>query len=199
MKMHTKSVMVIAGTLVIGIILGALISGAIMRDHLKRFPRGPFPDRFVNTLERVIRPDDANRDTVRVVLDRYSERFDEIFRSQEEVVQPLIESLRVELDPILTTEQKDRLERHHQRMEKMFHRAGKRKGSRRFGHDFLTDSAGRPPWVGRGGLPDSLRQMLRDGREIPDSLLPPWFDRERMPDSLRRRMFERRHPIDSGS
>ena len=93
--------------LIIGIILGALINGAIMMHRYKQFQSFLEPGGFERFMERVVRPDESQREKMREIIDKYSDQLDET-RIRAEA---LIDSMTTELDLILTPEQKSRLEK----------------------------------------------------------------------------------------
>jgi hypothetical protein len=111
MKMETKTVLIVLGTLILGMIIGALISGAFARHRIRRFMSMGEPGRLEAHVERIIDPDESKREAVREILRKHSERFLEIHSQFEGEMLALRDSLRKDLDPILTDEQKERLER----------------------------------------------------------------------------------------
>lgn len=108
MNIKVKTVSILVFTLVIGMVLGALIHGAVMRN---RFKQTAFRMRtqwgFVERMERVIQPDDSQREEMRKILRKHFQKMNQ-FQAEMSVI---MDSLRIELEPILTKEQKERLER----------------------------------------------------------------------------------------
>jgi hypothetical protein len=111
MKIGTKTILFILITLIIGMIMGALITGAFARHRVGRFMSMREPGRMVAHLERMIGPDESQREAVQEVLRKHSDRFLEIHAQFEGEMLALRDSLRKDLDPFLTDEQKARLER----------------------------------------------------------------------------------------
>jgi hypothetical protein len=111
MRMGTKSILMILMTLIIGMVIGFLISGVIARHRMQRFITMREPGRMVGFIERMIGPDESQREAVRAVLQKHSERFWKIHSRFESEMLALRDSLKKDLDPILTEEQKKRLER----------------------------------------------------------------------------------------
>ncbi len=106
MKNQYKSVLVLVVTLFIGMILGALIHGTIMQKRIKDTAfrmRAPFG--LLHILEDVVDLDDSQQEAVREILKKHQERMS---RSRREV-RAMMDSLRKELEPILTQEQLERL------------------------------------------------------------------------------------------
>ncbi len=111
MKMGTKTVLVILITLIIGMVIGALITGAFTRHRIGRFMSMREPGRLGAHVERIIDPDESQREAVRAILQRHSEQFLKLHSRFEGEMLALRDSLKKDLDPILTEEQKARLER----------------------------------------------------------------------------------------
>ena len=108
MNIHVKTSLILIVTLLIGMILGALLGGALLRSRVKdRAARIRTPHGFANRMERIIQPDESQREAVREILLRHADRFSQ-FHDQ---FAALADSLKKDLDPILTEEQKLRLER----------------------------------------------------------------------------------------
>ena len=111
MSIRTKTTMIILSTLVIGMILGALITGAVIHRRVMFYSDLTMADRFVHVFERLIGPEESNRDTVHAILRDHSRRFSEINRTHHLLLAEIVDSLMVELDPVLTESQKGRLEK----------------------------------------------------------------------------------------
>jgi hypothetical protein len=111
MKTGTKTILVILITLIIGMIIGALVTGAFARYRVRRFMSMREPGHLVTRIERIIGPDESQREAVREILRKHSEQFLEIHAQFEGEMLALRDSLKKDLDPLLTDEQKARLER----------------------------------------------------------------------------------------
>lgn len=130
MKTEIKTAVVILVTLLIGILIGSLLTGALARYRVSRFVSMREPGRMVAHLERMIEPDASQREAVREILAKHAERFAEIGSQFHAEMSALRDSLKKDLDPILTEEQKARLEREPRPPR------GKRRGGRRPGPPF---------------------------------------------------------------
>ncbi len=123
---RTKSVLLIVATLVIGMVLGSLVTGAIANRRLDNLAeaRGRISAFFLDAVEPESEEQAA---AIREVLDAAAPRFKEIFESTRGEMMRLSDSVMAELDPILTDEQKKRLqERMHFRLRRPpFGRDGK--------------------------------------------------------------------------
>ena len=111
MKTGTKTILIILITLIIGMIIGALVTGAFARHRVRRFMSMREPGHLSARIERIIGPDESQREAVREILRKHSEQFLEIHSEFEGEMLALRDSLKKDLEPILTDEQKARLER----------------------------------------------------------------------------------------
>lgn len=111
MRARTKSLLILSATLLIGIVLGGVISGAIVNRRLQHLTELRRPGGFAFFLEHAIQPEDeAQAEAIHNVLERMGPRFHEILERSHTEMEALRDSVRAELDPILTEEQKKRLE-----------------------------------------------------------------------------------------
>lgn len=110
MNIQVKSSLIIIFTLTIGLFLGVLIDRTIMRGQFeKRVGKMRSPEGFIHMMERIIEPDESQREDIRKILDKYSNRFHEIASNSHTKMAAVMDSLRIELEPVLTGEQKARL------------------------------------------------------------------------------------------
>jgi len=97
--------------LLIGIVLGGVISGAIVNRRLQHLTELRRPGGFSFFLEHAIRPENEEQaEAIHDVLDRMGPKFHEVLEHSHREMEALRDSVRAELDPILTEEQKERLE-----------------------------------------------------------------------------------------
>ena len=111
MKTETKTAVIIVVTLIIGMAIGSLLPGAFIRHRTGRFMAMREPEHLMGRIEDIIDPDESQREAVQEILHRHAERFHEIHSQFEAAMFALRDSLRKDLDSILTEEQKARLER----------------------------------------------------------------------------------------
>jgi hypothetical protein len=138
MNTKTKSAIIIISTLLIGMILGSLITGSFMKNRAfdriaeLRNERG-----FVKRIERIIRPDAAQQARVREIL---AQHFEKMHRLGEEIrvtFKTMNDSLIKDLEPILRPEQIERFKKRMDRMRRFGpppgkpHRRPFREGERR--------------------------------------------------------------------
>ena len=117
MNIKLKSGILIVSTLIIGMILGSVITGAVLRNRMfdrmddLRTERG-----FKDRIERIIRPDEDQRERVNQILARHFERMEKIGFQMRRNFKVMNDSLIQDLSQVLRPEQ---LERFKERMEKM--------------------------------------------------------------------------------
>lgn len=128
MKLQVKSALIIIGTLVIGMILGGLISGMIRHQMHGKMADGPRGDRFERMMNRIIQPDESQAARLQIVMDRYAPKFSDQHRRHSDEMRKLVDSLNVELEPILTEEQINRLQKWKKRFSRRFRERGQRPG-----------------------------------------------------------------------
>ncbi|MFH1943549.1 MAG: hypothetical protein ABIL68_15710 [bacterium] len=144
MKIQYKTALILILTLLVGMVLGALIHGAVMRDRFEqRIFRMRTDEGFSQRMEGIIEPDDSQKKAMREIVRKHFRRMSE----HQKEFRSMMDSLKVELDSILTDEQKKRLEQR------------------------LGLPGGRPP-----GPPFGRRQSEKRGsrRERPDSSSVPF-------------------------
>jgi Spy/CpxP family protein refolding chaperone len=119
MTTKSKTTFIILGTLIIGIVIGALASGMWREKRIKKFSRMRPQQQFVETIEEIIKPDDAQRKAIEKVLEKRFEHIAQIRERHESEMMAVFDSLRQELNSLLTEEQLKRLE---ENLEKSSHR-----------------------------------------------------------------------------
>lgn len=122
MKTRTSAALMLVGTLVIGIVLGALGGRAYMIRQ-KPWHRPPgmhgdrpgpekFADRFAERLEDLLDIDEAQRDTVRAILDAHMDQMMALNEQHRAEAAVLMDTLLLEMRGVLTDEQLATFEEH---------------------------------------------------------------------------------------
>jgi len=122
MNIKVKITFIIIITLAIGIVIGALLNRTLSQNRIKRILERRNPPIFISFYERIIGPDTDQRVKVREVLNKYAQNFSEIRTNYQEELQSTLESMTAELEPLLTSEQKERLEKGFPRPPRFFPR-----------------------------------------------------------------------------
>lgn len=110
MNVKLRMTFVILATLVLGIIIGAMLNRAIVEKRIRNILSKRAPDVFVPFIEESINPDPTQSEAIRKILKKHAKRIEEIHTDNIIELQSTFESMREELDPLLTPEQKKRLE-----------------------------------------------------------------------------------------
>jgi hypothetical protein len=117
MNVKLKSGLILVSTLILGMILGSVITGSILRNRVfdrmdaLRTERG-----FVDRIERIIQPDENQREKVNQILSRHFNRMEKIGAEMHKNFTALNDSLIQDLSEVLRP---DQLEHFKSRMERM--------------------------------------------------------------------------------
>lgn len=151
MNMKVKTTLIILFTLLIGIILGIFIDRTIMRFRFqKRFTEVRRERGITRLLEDLIRPDESQYEAVKNILEKYSKRLHDHREKSFQEMNVVMDSMRAELDQILTDEQKARLKKDMERMKRM---RGRRPGPPMPPPGTFDREHHRPPEMDEGQLP----------------------------------------------
>ena len=95
MRGKTKGALILFSTLLIGVLIGSLLSGWFVRDRLRPIPHSRY---FVRSTERLIAPQDE-------------EQLRELNAKHRESLKEQLDATRAELAPLLSEEQLRRMDR----------------------------------------------------------------------------------------
>jgi len=111
MTASTKSLLMLFSTLLIGVLLGSLTTGAVNNRRMQNLAEMRSARGLAFYLEDVVQPvSEEQREAIRAVLDEAAPKFAETMMESRERMRELTDSVRAELDPLLTEEQRQRLE-----------------------------------------------------------------------------------------
>jgi hypothetical protein len=111
MTPRVKSALLLALTLLIGMVLGALLNARLAEQRLERLAFLRTQRGFTRFLERAITPrDEAQREAVRAVLERSAVRLSDHMQRSRAEMEAILDSTRAELQTVLTDEQMEQLE-----------------------------------------------------------------------------------------
>ena len=132
MNIQAKSSLVLILTLIIGVALGVLIDRTVLHQSFEtRIERFQSPKGFTHIFERIIEPDSKQMEAIREIVVRHFEKMGEYRHRSRLEMKTLMDSLRLELEPILTMEQKEKLKESLDNMERRpFGSRGRRSGRR---------------------------------------------------------------------
>ncbi len=111
MTTKLKTTFILIGTLIIGIIIGALISGTLRQHKSDKIREMHAQDRFFRGMEQIIKPADEQREKIQKILEKGFQQLSEIKEKHHTEIAVLLDSLHQEMDKVLSKEQKERLER----------------------------------------------------------------------------------------
>ena len=110
MNTKTKSIFVISGVLILGIIIGTFGSTVIRRNLLdKRIEQFRSPRGFGNHIERIIEPEAHQIQAIEDVINKHHEKMQNISNQFRDRMKGNMDSLLKDLEPVLSPEQFDRL------------------------------------------------------------------------------------------
>lgn len=142
MKISTKTTALLITTFLLGAICGAIVQGFIVKRGMKKFVQHMrTPGGFVERFERIVEPTVEQRKEIRAILRRHHQQ---IMRLQNEFPAQM-DSIRDELDAILTPEQKQRLHDKHWFKDERKHQRDRRPHFRGSHPDSLPPPPPMPP------------------------------------------------------
>lgn len=132
MNTQAKSSLLLILTLLIGIALGVLIDRTLIHQSFeRRIDRFRGPGGFAHIIERIIEPDANQMEQIKIIFERHTEKMNDYRLRSRQEMKVIMDSLRLELEPILTIEQKEKLKKSMENMERRpFGQRGKRTGRR---------------------------------------------------------------------
>jgi hypothetical protein len=140
---RTKSIALLVATLLLGIILGAVLNAWWARERFDRLRRLRTPGGFEQIVTRTLEPTSPEqRQQIEAVVGRTAQRLDSLRARHWREVRATVDSMRVDLAPILTDEQRETLTR---RIRMHRHRSGFRPPGRPPGADSIGPPRRRAP------------------------------------------------------
>ena len=124
MNVKIKSAIILILTLAIGVGLGIQIDRMIIKEKIKeRFHRPPDSHLFMRIFERIIEPEESQREPIRRIIEDHTKRLAKIDSTSRSQFAEALDSLRHDLEPILTEEQLNRIKENTKRIQR-FRRGG---------------------------------------------------------------------------
>lgn len=114
MKVRTKSTLIVVGTLMFGMVLGALLTGTFLIHRLKSIQEMRTSAGLTEEILKVIEPSDATQEAdIRHILNEKTVKIEDLrLRYTNEALDSIrfvIQELQDALNPILSTDQQNRL------------------------------------------------------------------------------------------
>lgn len=111
MSTRTRAGLILAATLLIGMVIGFLSAGAIGQRRAERVARMRAQGGFVEFMVETLQPHNAaQRAEIVPILEQTARRNAEIFDASRQEIAAEMDSLRLRLTPILDAEQLERLD-----------------------------------------------------------------------------------------
>lgn len=111
MNIKIKTTLIIVLTLLIGILTGAMLNRTLTHRRIRNILLQRRPDVFATRWERHLRPNTGQERAIREILDKHARKIADLRLKFLEEMQSQYESLKKEIDPLLTPKQKRRLMR----------------------------------------------------------------------------------------
>lgn len=109
---QTKSVLILLATLLLGALLGAVLTGWWVQQRFDRVRALRTADGFVERVVQQVEPTSAaQRDSVRVIARKRAQQLQRLRGAHRADTRAVLDSLREDLRPVLTEEQIAQLER----------------------------------------------------------------------------------------
>ena len=116
MKTQAKTTIILITIFILGILIGIVADRTYVEHQMKkRFTQMRNPQMLKFVLERIIEPNPEQKEKIDEILKKYDDKFADARFSIMKETRTLMDSLRKELEPILTEEQKERLKEHSER------------------------------------------------------------------------------------
>ncbi len=113
MNLQVKPALIIIGTLLIGIVLGALMARTLADSRYRRIDNMIRPDMLSIRLIKIIEPLEADqREAVTAIVEETASKVRNLTRETRFEMHAVMDSMFAELQPLLTDRQKARLEKH---------------------------------------------------------------------------------------
>ena len=113
MQTRTKSAFLLLTVLVLGMLIGILVSGVMHNRRMQRIARIRTGPGIAQLVERAVEPEsEEQRARIREIMEGAAPRFEEVFERTQEEMRALSDSVMAELEAILNPEQMEELRRH---------------------------------------------------------------------------------------
>ncbi len=113
----TKSILLILATLVIGFVIGFLVSGRLTHQRIRKMVEIRKSKGFQKELVQVIQPTEAQAPLVNPILESFGTRLDSMHMRHRAEMQENMALLELSLEPLLQPAQMVKLKRRLKRME----------------------------------------------------------------------------------
>lgn len=119
-----KSILILSATLIVGILIGLLVPGFFHKYEGRRHGRGGRElsnerkkEWFASTIYKIVKPDSAQAKQIKPITEWASQQIEAIEISSNSQMSAVLDSVKVQLKPILSDEQQQRLVEFHERAQ----------------------------------------------------------------------------------
>ena len=110
MKLEIKNSLIIVSTLLLGIIIGFLVSGRLTKVRMEKMKSSFIEDGFSRQLMRTLKPSEEQLKAMRPIMDKFAKIRREKFKDHRAEQSKIFDDFEDELKPILSDDQIERLE-----------------------------------------------------------------------------------------
>lgn len=130
MNMKTKITAMFLVTFIVGMVVGALLNGAIHKRRIEKIREMRGRGGFKNLIIGTVNPDETQKILVLEILDKYENKIQEMRNQDRAKFQTINDSMMIELSSVLTPEQNQLLKEKLEEMRSRRGRPGDRRGER---------------------------------------------------------------------
>ena len=131
-----KSVIILIATLLLGLVLGLLVPAVFHKIYIRNRINtqvdnaGPLHKKewFVGTIHRIVQPDSMQAEKIKPITEWAATQIDSIEYSANQHMSAVLDSVKIQLKPILTDEQQSRLDEFDARAKGNWNREGRHRG-----------------------------------------------------------------------
>ncbi len=120
MKVSSKTSLILLGTLIIGIIIGALASGLLQQKRIEKIKRMDPGQRFKEVLFHIIKPDKDQRIEIENILKEQTKKIGALDEEYQSEIFTVFDSTRMKIKSILTEKQLRQFEKRINKGQKHF-------------------------------------------------------------------------------
>jgi hypothetical protein len=110
MNMKLKITFILIGTLIVGMVIGAMANRAFLHNRVQRVFQKRTPNVFVQSYMDTIKPSEEQQRLIQEILERNARIMSDIRQKNRQDLEAVMESMTAELETVLTPEQMERLE-----------------------------------------------------------------------------------------
>jgi hypothetical protein len=110
MTTKLKVTLVIVATLIIGIVLGVVGRGVLMKHHRQKLDKMERTEFFLSRINEAVDPDSSQKAKVEEIAKRTAQKIEILFDHHQSQMATLVDSMKRELAAVLTPSQQQRLD-----------------------------------------------------------------------------------------